>query len=388
MKVKRYLVGFFFLFWVLYLEPIEIGPLTISQLWKIPFLGYLIVFVLMNKVHHPTYVTVGYLRGFKTVLNGGMLRNPVTEIIEFTRYMMIPLLFDWINLKVKSTEQLDRILIRLACFAILAGIPFLLGILEPLGTEMEHIGGLTSFVGVFQSPHGASTTLAISILIILFGLKNNVYPRHFRFILISSVLLGLLQLYLTYVRTGYLLFFVGILILYLPQRITFKELRPALIVLGSVIIAFVILLQTNEAFYNRIFDIRGRQEVNPGSGRLIFWAASVDMWMQSTWVEKLFGIGMGGLKEGMKGYIGKPLVAHSEVFNLLAGNGIIGLLLFGAYLVALFQFIWAKRTLNSFRLALISFASYLSLMLIQGGVWFPVEVFLALIFVKLYREKA
>jgi hypothetical protein len=340
----------------------------------------------MNKVHHPTYVTVGYLRGFKTVLNGGMLRNPVTEIIEFTRYMMIPLLFDWINLKVKSTEQLDRILIRLACFAILAGIPFLLGILEPLGFVMEHYGGLTSFSGLFQSPHAAAVSLSIALLILFFELKNNTHSSILRNSLWLLILIGLLQLYMTYVRTGYLMFMSGLLIIYIPKRLTFRELKSILSLFTGIIVAFIVLLQTNEAFYNRIFDVRPSGNIDPGSGRLIFWAAAVDMWIQSTWVEKLFGIGLGGLKEAMISYVGKPLVSHSEIFDLLAGNGLIGISLFVFYLFTLFSFIWSKQNAPSFRLSLGAFLLYVSLMIVQGGVFFPVEVFLALIFTKLYKE--
>ena len=182
------------------------------------------------------------------------------------------------------------------------------------------------------------------------------------------------------------MFLTGLLIIYIPKLLTFKELKPIIFVFTSIVSVFIILLQTNEAFYNRIFDVRPSGMIDPGSGRLIFWAASIEMWLESIWVEKFFGIGMSGLREGMIRFIGKPLSAHSEIFDLLAGNGLIGITLFVLYLFTLFSFIWSKRNHQSFRLAMGAFALYISLMLVQGGFFFPTEVFLALIFTKLYKE--
>jgi O-antigen ligase len=289
----------------------------------------------MNKVHHPTYVTVGYLRGFKTVLNGGMLRNPVTEIIDFTRYMIIPLIFDWINLKVKNKALLDIYLLRLSAFILLSGIPFLIGILPPLGTVQEFQGDVLGFIGLFQTPKNASTSIAISLLIITFYFKTDSLNKQEKLFYRICILIGIIQLYLTFVRTGYVMFVVGLIVLYLPQKITFKELRPFLYVLVLVLIIFITLLQTNQAFYERIFDIRGNRTTNLGSGRLILWAASLDMWLQMNTIEKFFGIGFGGLKTSMNDYIGKSLDAHSEFFTQLVSNGIIGLTLTIIYVLNL-----------------------------------------------------
>jgi hypothetical protein len=73
-------------------------------------------------------------------------------------------------------------------------------------------------------------------------------------------------------------------------------------------------------------------------------------------------------------------------FTQLGQFGLLVILCFFGYLVSLLQFIWKRRNRPSYRLALAVYFLYLSLMLTQGGMWFELDVFMVLVYVKLEFE--
>ena len=84
--------------------------------------------------------------------------------------------------------------------------------------------------------------------------------------------------------------------------------------------------------------------------------------------------------------VGLRVFAHNEFFTQLGQNGLLGIVFFIGYLISLFKFIWKRRMYPSYRLAIAIFFLYVWLMLTQGGMWFEVDVFMVLVFVKLEFE--
>ena len=148
------------------------------------------------------------------------------------------------------------------------------------------------------------------------------------------------EFYLTFVRTGYLMFIVGVVFLFLPKKLNFKQVMSGLAVFLILGVGFYVLLETNETFYNRIFDIRNGKQTAAGSGRFLFWMASFELWYNGSVFEMIFGHGFHDLIMYMYQKTGLPVFAHNEFFTQLGQNGLLGVIFFIGYLISLFKFIW------------------------------------------------
>ena len=122
MKKIIFFVALFILF---YFESEKIGPITFSQLWKIPLFIFLVVKVIfLGKQPKPEFIKFSYARAGKNLLNGGVFLNYLVEVIDFIRYMMFPLMYEYILSKIKNIKKLHQFLLQFAQFIILSGIPF------------------------------------------------------------------------------------------------------------------------------------------------------------------------------------------------------------------------------------------------------------------------
>jgi hypothetical protein len=388
MEIIRTTLIYIFLFLLFYFEPQKIGPITFSQLWKIPLFVYLFWQVLViRRKQKPSFIKWSYARAAKNLIIGRIKVSFVPGIIDFIRYMMFPLMFEFANFKIKGSKKIDVLLIGFAQFIIISGLPFILGYLKSKSRSVIIDENFDSYTGIFQVPHSASIATAISVLILLAFLKLNANAFRFRWFNYILILFGIYLLFLTYVRTGYVMFAVGFIILFIPQKLSLKQIVSATVLVSLLVFSFIYLLETNEFFYNRIFDIRNGKETAAGSGRLVLWQSTWDLWYNGNAFEMIFGTGFDGLVEHNYKMTGQKVYAHNEIFTQLGQNGFIGVVLFVGYLIALFRFIWKRRNRPSYRLAVATFALYFSLMMTQGGMWFQLDIFMALIFVKLEHEQ-
>lgn len=301
--------------------------------------------------------------------------------------MFFPLFFEFFKFKLSSLKELDRILLAAAQFIILSGIPFIFFGLKSRGTMIYDAEEVQSYVGVFQGAHASSATTAIAILILLAFLKDSNRSGFFKWLNGSLIIFGVYLLYLTFVRTGYAMFMVGVVVLIFPRKFNVQQVIGGAFVLFLLFYGFYFLLENNEFFYNRIFDIRNGRQTEAGSGRLIFFQGTVDLWLSGNFFEMLLGFGIKGFQEGIENFTGYNVVAHNEFFNELGINGLIGVILFLIYIYSLYYYIKKRKYYPSYRIALAAFFVYFSLMMTQGGSWFPVDIFMALIFVRLHMEK-
>lgn len=377
------ILSFLCLFGLFYFEPIEFGGITFSQLWKIPLFLYLFYILIKYKLDKPVFIKLSIVRSFKNLFNGGIITNPFVEIIDFIRYMMFPLLFNFFQLKTKNVKHVDLILVRFAQFIIISGVPFVFLGLKSQGKVLFELEDIISYTGVFQGAHAASISTATALLILMNSLRNKDFSKFFNSILIGF---GIYLLFLTFVRTGYLMFLIGSFVILIPSKRSMKQFVITCIILVVGIIGIVYLLEENSFFYDRIFDIRNGRQTDIGSGRLIFWEATVSSWAQGNWIEIIFGQGLESLKENIYQATGLRIYAHNEFFTQLGQNGILGVILFIVFIWSMISYIIKRRNTSTFRLALAVFCLYFSLMLTQGGMWFQLDIFMALIFCRMQIE--
>lgn len=387
MKIIKTVAPYFLIFCLIYLGPVQVGPTTFSQFWKIPLFGFLIwqVLIIRNR-RKPAFIKWSYARAAKNLVTSGFSVSYFVGIIDFLRYMMFPLMFEYASVLFKNTKQLDKVLLGFAQFIIISGIPFVLGVLESKVEEIVDVNIAEGFSGMFQNTHGASITTTTAVLIVLAYLRFKSGLIKYTKLNYALLFFGVYLIYLTYIRTGYAMFFIGLIILFVPKKFSVKQIVTAGSAIAVLLFGFFYLLETNQDFYNRIFDIRNGQQSAAGSGRLLFWKASVDLWYNGDFFEMLFGFGFDGLVDAIYKAVGLRVYAHNEFFTQLGQNGLLGIIFFLGYLISLFKFIWERRKRPSYRLSMAIFFLYVSLMMTQGGMWFELDVFMVLVFVKLEFE--
>lgn len=388
MKKIKILYPYIILFVLIYFGAVKIGPITFSQIWKIPLFVFLIWQVLIKRNDKKLgMIKWSYARATKNLVTANFSVSYFYGIVDFLRYMMFPLMFEYAYRNIKSIRKLDKILLGFAQFIILSGIPFSLGILESKAEDAQSFIDFDSYIGMFQNTHGASITTTTAVLILMAYLKINSTIIKYKKLNYALLIYGVTLIYLTFVRTGYLMFIVGVVFLFLPKKLNFKQVMSGLAVFLILGVGFYVLLETNETFYNRIFDIRNGKQTAAGSGRFLFWMASFELWYNGSVFEMIFGHGFYDLIMYMYQKTGLPVFAHNEFFTQLGQNGLLGVIFFIGYLISLFKFIWRRKILPSYRLAMAIFFLYGSLMMTQGGMWFELDIFMVLVFVKLEFEK-
>lgn len=386
LQIKSYIL-FIFIFILLYFETTPLGVVTASQLWKVFLFLYLLVVVLTHKVKVlPGFVKASYFRSIKFILNPGIYLNPLAEILDFSRYSLFPLLYHFLEIKKTKLFQIDKALIYSSIFFIVSFLPFVLGLLESRGSQLEYYEGFANLTGLFQGPHAASVTSTMSVLFILYFNKNYKFSRLARIFNLVVITFGIYIVFVTFVRTGYLMLILGVIIIYLPKKITPLTVIRLFLFICFLIFILYFLLENNQEFYNRIFDIRNGNQKEVGSGRLLFWITAFNLWLSGNIIEFLFGFGFEALTVAIEKVTGYKVFAHNEFLTQLAQNGIIGFCLLIWFVTSLFKFIFKRRKMFSYRISIAVFVVYISLMMTQGGFWFYPEFFLALILYKLDKE--
>ncbi len=388
MRIIKTVLPYLIIFFLIYLGPVPVGPTTFSQLWKIPLFLFLFwqVIIIRNK-EKPGFIKWSYARAAKNLVTSGFSVSYIAGITDFLRYMMFPLMFEFASIKIKDPKTLDKILLGFAQFIILSGLPFVLGLIQTKAKDAILYSDFDSYAGMFQNTHGAAITTTTAVLILLAFLKKKSSIIQFKILNYALFLFGVYLIYFTFIRTGYAMFFVGLVLIYMPKKFSIKQIVTASLVISVLILGFFYLLETSESFYNRIFDIRNGKQTAAGSGRLLFWEASFDMWFNGNVFEQFFGFGFEALLDKINDVVGIRVYAHNEIFTQLGQNGLLGVFFFIGFLVSLFKFIWKRRGTPSFNLAIAIFFLYVSLMLTQGGMWFELDVFMVLVFLKIHLEQ-
>lgn len=387
MRALKTILPYCFIFVLIYWGPISVGPTTFSQVWKIPLFGFMIwqVLIIRNKTK-PAFINWSYARAVKNLITSGFSMSYVAGIIDFVRYMMFPLMFEYVSLKIKDLKQLDTILLGFAQFIIISGIPFVFGLMSSKAKDAILYEDFDSYAGMFQNTHGAAITTTTAVLILLAFLKQKSSIIVYKKLNWALLLFGIYLIYATFIRTGYAMLFIGMVFLFIPKKVSAKQILTAVFAMSVLVFGFLYLLETSETFYNRIFDIRNGKQTAAGSGRLLFWKASFDLWFNGNVFEIFFGFGYEGLLDKIGEVTGIRVYAHNEFFTQLGQNGLLGVVFFIGYLASLLKFIWKRRKMPSFGLAIAVYFLYVSLMLTQGGMWFELDVFMVLVFVKLQLE--
>jgi O-antigen ligase len=145
------------------------------------------------------------------------------------------------------------------------------------------------------------------------------------------------------------------------------------------------LYQTNEIVRMRLED-RNKyvEEGGAGSGRLLYWETAVKNWIDDDLSVIFIGLGEEYANDKMEDSIGERLFAHSEFFQILQQEGLIGLTLLFSILFSLRAFIAKYRESIYYTTTSAIFIGIIIEMTFQGGFYFNV-LFLLSIYLALLK---
>ena len=396
-----YIKWFVVFFIIFYSENFEIQGITISQLWKIPLVLYMLYTVILAKKRKLQFIKLGYWLALLKLLNRDIIVAPLQGVILFTKYLNFPLLYEFIQIKIKQRKKILRFLVRFCQYCILSFIPFLLNILkEPKAAYGEdalelYEGAITSNVGLFQNPHGASVILSLSFFVILYFIKNTRMSKTMKYFNILLLVLDLYLLYSTYVRTGYLMFVVGLIVYLFPsiRQGTLTDIMKPIVALFIGTFLAVGLISSNDYFKARIFDLdeNGDKREAVGSGRLLFAQNGLNLWAkESNAYEYILGHGQEAVRDNNARIFNNKefrIYSHNGYVDSLAQNGIVGIIIMLLFYYYIFQRIRKLKKNPASRLALTWLVMQLVFQMVQGGVGFMSDLIAVLILVLLEYEE-
>ncbi|MCX7821437.1 MAG: O-antigen ligase family protein [Brevinematales bacterium] len=192
---------------------------------------------------------------------------------------------------------------------------------------------------ILSHPTGAGIILGILISIILFYLSQNIknISLRERFFFITATILGIITLFFTFSRSGYIILFLSIVF------IIFKLRKPTLIIPILTIITIFTILNPADKIKSSIINLKDSYNVGP---RLLQYEIATKLFKQAP----ITGIGLMQFKKTYKNSYNSPEYnhypsyyfdnvdyVHNNYLALLTETGIIGFLLFYTFLI--FKFI-------------------------------------------------
>jgi len=365
------------LFFLFHFETIYLGPIKVSHIWKGSVLGYLL-FVLIQKGKIKPYLYGPLLLlSILQLVNRELIDNPLNAITLFATTLIIPLIgmyaFKF------SPKQLQNSLLYFASFFILSFVPYKIGLLSSLGSVYELVlygsenKGLT---GPFQGPHAAATTLASSLLVVVFFWLSNAYNK---WLLSALFALGAYFLLLTYVRTGMAMFAMGLLpiVWFFGKQSQVKFLRLVMVLFFSTLFIFLMVI-SNDTMMNRITGERswtaetgigGSSEKESfeklGSGRGKLYLSSIQLYAEANIAEKIIGVGQSEAMHRIGDMVGRDLIPHNGFLLLLLHNGILALLVYLSFLRNIYKLQKSMHQLDSRILIQALFLAYMTMTFFQ-----------------------
>jgi len=367
---------------ILYLEPITIGGVTFGVLWKIIAIFVLALPILYNAFKSTEIELFAFLYllfALKIFFSYSSMDYIVQTVTFALKLSMLPILYlFFVHVKKETIIFLAK---HYAIVIIISFIPYMLGLMEPLGEGYDlapyGLEGQFGLVGPFLNPHSASISLAFSMIVISLLIKpENKHTTNLFYVLL--ILLAFYELIETYVRTGLAIYLFALAYLFL-QNLNMKKILLIIASLSVLTGASMYILATSEVAKMR-FEDRNKyvKHDEVGSGRLTYWKSAVENWSNDEDIVIFIGLGEMYAEEKMERAVGLKIFAHNEFFQMLQQEGLIGFGLFLSCLITLFRYIKRYKASPYYRNSMAIFIGMLTMMMYQGGFYFNIVLFLSI----------
>lgn len=369
-------------------ESLSIGPLKVAHVWKgLAILILVIVFFRIGRVNFFIYKPLLIL-SFLQIINIELFNNPLSSLVVFSNTLMLVLIGAY--LLRFDAKELNRGLMFFSSFFILSFIPYKLGLISSIttGYKLDNFGGGSGLIGPFQTPHAASSTLAIALLIIVYFIFKKSFRMDF---LLFLLMLGLYFLANTYVRTGLAMFLGGLLpiVFYYGKKNINSFIRLGAI--SSVLLVFIsVYALNNETLMNRVSGVSKYNSEESfgqyGSGRGTIYLAGVEIFLEASITEKIIGMGVTEQVVRNHNKFGVKLGSHNAFIDILLSYGLIGLMFFILYLISFLKLI--RRTKDDDKMLLKSmFYAFLIMSFFQGYAYVTANIIIFFVIALVYNHQ-
>jgi len=343
------------MFWLLYLEPIEMAGIKVSHLWKaallVPAMLWLLLVVQNNgwrlsfNSDLAKWFCVWWIMfAVVPLLSLPLERDPISSVFTFSQ-RCLPLVISLLFFQRKVAAQKGEGFLKLlTIFVVISAVPFLFGLLEPIGTayDLSNIADseIEGFVGIYQKAHSAGLMFMFSSLCAFsFAARSRRWSQVlWAIIFIVSVYL----LFMTFVRSAIVGFVLGILYLSYALALWRRGWRAfAVLLLGVVIIAST--LSDISGIERRFLGISKQTEISTvdinvtSSGRIHMWSTALQIYAESNPKNWILGVGRDRVPDLMNERTGRRVFAHNGFINELLGGGIVAFITILGFLIYMWK---------------------------------------------------
>lgn len=118
------------------------------------------------------------------------------------------------------------------------------------------------------------------------------------------------------------------------RKSKFKKFKNLLLLVFAVVCIFYIYDKFENIFMDRVKDLTAENGDDFGSGRgLVYFLIFNDWYASNNFFTYIFGYGYQSVELFNKKITGKPLMAHSDLFNFMHSYGLLGLSLLGWFII-------------------------------------------------------
>lgn len=339
----------------------QIAGMSPAQLWKLPIIFYLLSHYILTPYKAKNFEKWSFLLAIESFINIETFIN-ISFVIASATKTLTCILFFYLFSNTLRIEMIERIILNLSRFICLTSLLTLLGIITPIegyeSAEQFGVEGQIFYTSLFGTPHAAASYFAISIMVLLFFLYKKKYDSPLeKYFNCSMIVVGLISIFETYVRTGWIMLVVGTFMLFGVKKI----LTNVKLLFASVmsIIGIFLLFMYNESFMARMTARRiyGTMSNSPsidmdGSGRKEFWENGYRLWENGNIFEILFGHGYTAVVENNARIMGIRVFSHNQFVDSLSQNGLIAFILLIAVFISQYRFIRNRKDKEHYRLCL------------------------------------
>lgn len=395
-----YIVFFVIFIFLQYIEGFPpIGGLSIAQLWKMfVLLWFFYILYKYDRKWFP-FEKISYLCSILCFMCPAIISDPFSIVIHASKQLPLVLFFHYWMVRYSERQNvLETVLYSLAQYISILSLVCLLGVVHPIvsyksadayGESMEYYSAL------FGAVHAASSYFCIALFILLYGFKQGHFVKKTQKVYnVFLIVVLLLSLYKSFVRTGWLMFGMGCFFMFFNKKdFTVKKILRYGIILGLVIMGVGWLFLNNTSLRARIteqtvYNKSGSAKID-GSGRFTFWTISLTKYMENDAYGLLFGKGIGAAKDDMADVLGHRLVSHNHFIDTLAQYGIVGLLLLLGYFYAIYRFIVKYGRGSPYQqLSKIIFMAYVIFAFFQNEMYFWYAAMFAVSLALMYMSSS
>ena len=391
LRTLRFVIVVAFGVVLLLLETEVLAGVKVAFVWRslLLALGAVIAFPVVG-TKYPRFVLFGVVFALANLTAIGGQYDFVTQAVLTMKWLFLPVSFVAL-LRLRLDEQfLKDLLLAFSLAILLSCLPYYLGLLTSNAEvlDMAVFGSDNQFfVGPFQNTHSAAVSLALAGTAFLYFARMATAKSRTVLLLTCSAVAAALLL-ATYIRTGYLLFIIGTVVIWLRHLKTgaragrLGRMFVWFVVGGLIATAGVVLVASDSVLIARLLDINKYQPemswATVGSGRLMFAYVALTAWWEAGILQKLFGIGWVDAVTYMNTQVGQAIFAHNLFADSLVQTGLVGLGAFLLMLRELYKEVKHSIVLNrDYELALVFLVGYVLYAAVQGSHLFTLDLYLA-----------